>query len=207
MNTCQRGIDGPLTAGSGDKAGGHDRREEARYGEHAGEEANAEVAVTSKKCSAEEPPDDSRYAYAIIEAERTTVLRAVGAWTSVYATPRGKLTRLEKAEESAAPLRVSVNSVPMNNAAGRKKKRITIGLDLGDRRHTYCVLEESGKVVREGTLGNTREQLATMARSYPGATAVMEAGMHSPWVSCFLQKLGLSSDRGQSEKDTRNLPE
>jgi len=52
-------------------------------------------------------------------------------------------------------------------------------------------LDETGKVAREGTLGNTREELATMARSYPGATAVMEAGMHSPWVSCFLQELGL----------------
>src|SRR4029453_16696911 len=30
-----------------------------------------------------------------------------------------------------------------------------------------------------------------MARSYPGATAVMEAGTHSPWVSRFLQELGL----------------
>ncbi len=79
----------------------------------------------------------------------------------------------------------------MNNTAARNKKKITIGLDLGDRRHTYCVLDETGKVAREGTLGNTREQLATMARSYPGATAVMEAGMHSPWVSRFLQELGL----------------
>ena len=53
----------------------------------------------------------------------------------------------------------------MNNAAGRSKKKITIGLDLGDRRHTYCVLDETGKVAREGTLG--------------------------PWVSRFLQELGL----------------
>ena len=30
-----------------------------------------------------------------------------------------------------------------------------------------------------------------MARSYPGATVVMEAGTHSPWVSRFLQELGL----------------
>jgi transposase len=30
-----------------------------------------------------------------------------------------------------------------------------------------------------------------MARSYPGATVVMEAGTHSPWVSRFLQGLGL----------------
>ena len=79
----------------------------------------------------------------------------------------------------------------MNNAVARNKKQITIGLDLGDRRHTYCVLDEAGKMTREGSLGNTREELAAMARSHPGATLVMEAGTHSPWVSRFLQELGL----------------
>ena len=66
----------------------------------------------------------------------------------------------------------------MSNTAARNKKKITIGLDLGDRRHTYCVLDETGKVAREGTLGNTREQLATVARSYPGATAVPVRLLH-----------------------------
>ena len=79
----------------------------------------------------------------------------------------------------------------MNNATARKRTQTTIGLDLGDRRHTYYVLDGAGKMAREGSLGNTREQLATMARSYPGATVVMEAGTHSPWVSRFLQELGL----------------
>ena len=79
----------------------------------------------------------------------------------------------------------------MNNAIVRNKKQITIGLDLGDRRHTYYVLDGAGKMAREGSLRNTREQLATMARNYSGATVVMEAGTHSPWVSRFLQELGL----------------
>ena len=79
----------------------------------------------------------------------------------------------------------------MNNAIVGNKKQITIGLDLGDRRHTYCVLDETGKIAKEGTLGNTREQLATMAGNYPDANVVKEAGTHSPWVSRFLQELGL----------------
>ena len=79
----------------------------------------------------------------------------------------------------------------MNNATARKRTQLTIGLDLGDRRHTYYALDGAGKMAREGSLGNTRQQLATMARSYPGATVVMEAGTHSPWVSRFLQELGL----------------
>ena len=79
----------------------------------------------------------------------------------------------------------------MKNATARKRTQITIGLDLGDRRHTYYVWDGAGKMAREGSLGHTREQLATMARSYPDATVVMEAGTHSPWVSRFLQELGL----------------
>jgi hypothetical protein len=60
----------------------------------------------------------------------------------------------------------------MNKAAVRNKKQITIGLDLGDRRHTYCVLDEAGKMTREGSLGNTRdeieyEQLAKQRRGAP----------------------------------------
>ena len=66
----------------------------------------------------------------------------------------------------------------MNNAAAGNKKNITMGLDLGDHRHTYCVLDKAGKMTSEGSLRNTREQLTSMARSYPGATAVMEAGTH-----------------------------
>ena len=93
----------------------------------------------------------------------------------------------------------------MNNTAARNKKKITIGLDLGDRRHTYCVLEETGKVAREGTLANTSEQLANVARSYPGATGVMEAGTHSPWVSRFLQELGLRVIVANPRK-TRAIP-
>jgi transposase len=78
----------------------------------------------------------------------------------------------------------------MNNAVVRNKKQITIGLGSGTG-DTHCVLDEAGKIAREGSLGNTREQLAAMARSYPGATLVMEAGTDSPWVSRFLQGLGL----------------
>jgi hypothetical protein len=79
----------------------------------------------------------------------------------------------------------------MNNVVAWNNKQITIGLDLGDRRHTYCVLDEARKMARQGGLCTTREHLAAMARSYPGATAVMEAGAHSPWVSRFSARVGV----------------
>ncbi len=64
-------------------------------------------------------------------------------------------------------------------------------MDLGDRKHAYCVLDGDGEVVKEGGVVNTREALAELARSWPAATVVMEAGTHSPWVSRYLQGLGM----------------
>jgi transposase len=71
-----------------------------------------------------------------------------------------------------------------------KRGRITIGLDLGDRRHRFCALDKEGQVLEEGTLGNTRECLSKLSCRYGGALIVMEAGCHSPWISRYLERLG-----------------
>jgi len=72
----------------------------------------------------------------------------------------------------------------------QKEKRITIGLDLGERRHRFCALNQRGEVVEEGSLANDRSALARLTARYRGALAVMEAGAHSPWVSRYLKELG-----------------
>jgi transposase len=68
--------------------------------------------------------------------------------------------------------------------------KLTIGLDLGDRQHTYCVLSASGKILAEAALANTREVLAAFSARYPQATLIMETGTHSPWVSRLFQARG-----------------
>lgn len=72
----------------------------------------------------------------------------------------------------------------------QQQKRVTIGLDLGERRHRVCVLDEQGKVVEEGNLNNDRTSLAGWGGRYQGALVVMEAGAHSPWISRYLEGLG-----------------
>lgn len=71
-----------------------------------------------------------------------------------------------------------------------KTKTLTVGLDLGDRRHTACVLDEAGDILAEEPLANTREVLTAFSARYPGATFVMETGTHSPWVSRLLTAQG-----------------
>jgi len=75
--------------------------------------------------------------------------------------------------------------------SNKTKKKTTIGLDLGDRKHTYCVLDPAGRIHKEGTIANTRPHLESLSKSYPGAVVIMEAGTHSPWVSRFLEEQGM----------------
>jgi transposase len=72
-----------------------------------------------------------------------------------------------------------------------RKAKVTIGLDLGDKRHRICVLDSHGEVLKKSLLFNERNELAKLAGTYPGALVVMEAGTHSPWISRFLESLGM----------------
>lgn len=67
---------------------------------------------------------------------------------------------------------------------------ITIGLDLGDRKHAVCVLGADGEILKEGSIPNTRASLDKLSERYAGALIVMEVGMHSPWTSRHFEALG-----------------
>jgi len=71
-----------------------------------------------------------------------------------------------------------------------KSSKITVGLDLGDRRHRFCALDSQGEIVEEGTIANERRALTKLTLRYRGALAIMEAGAHSPWISRLLEGLG-----------------
>jgi transposase len=71
-----------------------------------------------------------------------------------------------------------------------KKSTITIGIDLGDRKHAVCVLDAKGGIIKQETITNTHASLTALSRRHPGALVVMEVGMHSPWTSRFLEGLG-----------------
>jgi Transposase len=66
----------------------------------------------------------------------------------------------------------------------------TIGIDLGDRISHYCILDEQGNVVSEGTLRTTEAGFREQFRHTSRARIVLETGTHSPWVSRLLEQLG-----------------
>lgn len=69
-------------------------------------------------------------------------------------------------------------------------KGITVGIDMGDKNHSICVLDAEGEVLSRSTLANT----STAVRKYFGkmelCLVAMEAGTHSGWVSRILEEMG-----------------
>jgi transposase len=66
----------------------------------------------------------------------------------------------------------------------------TVGLDLGDRAHTVCVLDAAGTVVVKERIANDRAALGALAERWKGALFVCEVGTHSPWISRLFAAAG-----------------
>jgi hypothetical protein len=47
-----------------------------------------------------------------------------------------------------------------------KEYQLTIGLDRGDRSSCYCVLDDLGEVIREGSV-STNKKIWELAKGYP----------------------------------------
>ena len=71
-----------------------------------------------------------------------------------------------------------------------KGKKLTIGLDLGDRWSFYCVMDEAGQVIVEQKLPTTAEAMKQTFGKIPRSLLALETGTHSPWVSRLLTELG-----------------
>src|SRR5437879_5900411 len=70
------------------------------------------------------------------------------------------------------------------------KGKLTVGIDLGDRSSRYCILDEQGEVLAEGSVATTKKGFAQVFGSKPRSRVALEVGTHSPWVSRYLADLG-----------------
>ena len=68
--------------------------------------------------------------------------------------------------------------------------KVTIGLDLGDRWSSYCVLDDDGEVLLEQKVAMTTEAMQQSFEKTVRSRIAMETGTHSPWVSRLLTALG-----------------
>lgn len=84
----------------------------------------------------------------------------------------------------------SIGSKKSGPSQGAKVPRVTIGMDLGDKSSRYCLLDESGEVVHEGSVGSTRKAMTAVFARTKRCRVAIEVGTHSPWVSRLLNGLG-----------------
>ncbi len=74
--------------------------------------------------------------------------------------------------------------------ARAQKRRLTIGVDLGDRSSRYCLLDEQGEVIQEGSVATTKKGLNQVFGALSRCRVALEVGTHSPWVSRQLAGMG-----------------
>ena len=66
----------------------------------------------------------------------------------------------------------------------------TIGLDLSDRSGLFVVIDDAGRVAREGTVALTLEGVREVFGARQACRIAIEVGTHSPWLSRELERLG-----------------
>jgi transposase len=79
---------------------------------------------------------------------------------------------------------------PHKGPASKSPGWFTIGLDLGDRSNTFCVLDDDGAVVAEGKVKTTRAALDQQFANLAPARVALEAGTHSGWISRLIESYG-----------------
>src|SRR6266566_6580105 len=65
----------------------------------------------------------------------------------------------------------------------------TIGIDLGDKISRYCIVNQDGEVVEEGSF---RNQVSSLEAHFGGESRriALEAGAQSAWIGRELKRLG-----------------
>jgi hypothetical protein len=95
-----------------------------------------------------------------------------------------------EARETRRPAMKKLTTTMMQQTLNKQDRRLTVGLDLGDRSSFYCVLDEAGEVLMEQRLSTTPKAIKEIFGAMPRSRIALETGTHSPWVSRLLSELG-----------------
>lgn len=68
--------------------------------------------------------------------------------------------------------------------------RMTIGIDLGDKKSHFCVLNDQAQVIARGFLPTTITALRREFEGLPPSLVAIEAGSHSLWANQVLKVCG-----------------
>jgi transposase len=76
------------------------------------------------------------------------------------------------------------------SAVTQPEIRAIVGIDLGDKRSSYCMLDAHGADLGDGVVLTSAEAMRPAFAGKGRMRIVIECGTHSPWVSRLLQDLG-----------------
>lgn len=82
------------------------------------------------------------------------------------------------------------------NSKGRGEKKtsnrkaLNIGIDLGDKKSRYCIIDAEGSIKAEEGFATTLEGLSKEFKGIPRARIALEVGTHSGWVTARLEEWG-----------------
>ena len=79
---------------------------------------------------------------------------------------------------------------PKASKKATKSTNVSVGMDLGDKASRYCMLDENGEVLREASVGTTKEGITQIFATMKACRVAIEVGTHSPWVSRLLKSFG-----------------
>jgi len=96
-----------------------------------------------------------------------------------------------EAREIRSPAMKKLTTTMMQQTLNRQDdRRLTVGLDVGDKSSFYCVLDEAGEVLLEQRLSTTPKAIKEVFGAMPRSRIALETGTHSPWISRLLSELG-----------------
>lgn len=70
------------------------------------------------------------------------------------------------------------------------KKPNTVGIDMGDKMHRICVLDDAGDIIDKENLDNTCSAITARFEGIAPCLIALETGTYSRWVSSLLEDLG-----------------
>jgi transposase len=82
----------------------------------------------------------------------------------------------------AKPGRASAEDDGQSGVLRPNLDRLTVGVDLGDKWSSYCILGMEGEALAEGQLRTTQQDIAEFFQALTETRVVVEVGTHSAWV-------------------------
>jgi transposase len=100
----------------------------------------------------------------------------------VIAAPAAVSSQPEVKQQEDAPHEETTEAAAFASA--------TIGIDLGDKKSQYVVLDSTGAITEEGKVETNDPKLRSFLSRFRGAVVAIEVGTHSPWISRLITECG-----------------